>query len=347
MKFLKNEGIAITTLIVVILLSSLYGLSKKPEPISLESDIPPTDSLDISPPHESVLDENFELGQAYYCAGEYDFAINTLKNVSEVSPCYLEAQELLSIATNHYRAEILDDADGFVTNGDLEDAIKTLRKAADTIGQDADLTAKLNILESNYKDTVISRAQEIFVEYDAKCLFSAEGMIDHALKVIPDDKELQQELTYYKEREPIEVISSNIVRLDSGLSTKPSASDAFGNKYKNVICINVWGNERAGQDDSSTWWYSKVGFIDTDYQYRKITGVLFQSADYASAPTLTKFSLGSLWEGQVTGNSEPVSFCVDISDKKEVMFSLSGKYENTDTDRSYDYAYVAELYLWK
>lgn len=83
MKFLKNDRLAIAILAVAVILSSLYGLSKKPVSTT---DTPMAESPAVSQSQEIFQDEAFELGRTYYDAGNFESAITVLKQVTEDSP---------------------------------------------------------------------------------------------------------------------------------------------------------------------------------------------------------------------------------------------------------------------
>ena len=121
MKLLNNKMIAILVAIIAIVLSSLYGLSKRPqEQGAVATDIPPSAMVDDSSalPESQTIDKAYELGKSYYEAEEYAKAITQLGKVETSSDFYEDAQMLILKASDSYRTKIMNLADGYIGEGE-------------------------------------------------------------------------------------------------------------------------------------------------------------------------------------------------------------------------------------
>lgn len=175
MKFLKNERLAMAVLAVAIILSSLYGLSKKPVSTT---DIPSTESPTASPSQEIFQDEAFELGHTYYDAGDFESAITVLKQVTEDSPCFADALDLLSQACARYREKILDTADKYVTEQDYKTAISIVDEALLIVPEDAELIGAQNKFKAAARTAAIEKADSLLADDDyPEAIATIEGVI--------------------------------------------------------------------------------------------------------------------------------------------------------------------------
>ena len=74
----------------------------------------------------AAADETYELGLFYFERGDYEEAIQTLKEVADSSSSYVEAQKLLVEATDCYRNGLMDTANTYVEKDDYKLAIDIL-----------------------------------------------------------------------------------------------------------------------------------------------------------------------------------------------------------------------------
>lgn len=145
MKLLMNKKFAILVALVAIVLSSLYGLSKRPTSNTVLPTPPePTDS--VTPDASQIIeetDEIYELGKSYFDNDTYDKAIIELRKVEESSNRYDDAQELLLKAIDYYRVEKIQQASKVAKETDsstgYQAAIEVLQEALDILADDIEI----------------------------------------------------------------------------------------------------------------------------------------------------------------------------------------------------------------
>lgn len=106
----------------------------------------------------SETDEAYELGLFYFERGDYEESIKSLKNVADSSSAYLDAQKLLSDATDQYRAGLLDTANEYINKDDYSVAIDILTAGLLVIPEDAKLLQSIDNYSSQYTDVVRTTA---------------------------------------------------------------------------------------------------------------------------------------------------------------------------------------------
>jgi len=222
--------------------------------------------------------------------------------------------------------------------------------ALDKIGQDEELSAKLNVFTDAYSATVIKAAKDQYVEYNYDSIISAEGILNNALTLIPDNADLQSELAFYKEHEPIRLIDLETdPSLVYNVSTYSfgqvgSASDVSGVPYEYAIAPVDWYENSHPAGWSPTYSYAHFSWL-LDYQYSKITGVFFFSGNYSSASVEVTLSVapssGSERTWTITNTSGAKIFEVDLSGSKSVELSL----RQDEIDGTF--AYLADVYVWR
>ena len=308
---------------------------------------------------------------SYVSNGQYELALEYLTGVQAKFPTDAALQDSYSTTQSAYyavvRTEAIEQADAYVADNDYANAIKTVNAALGKIGQDDELDAKLTIYVNEYVSTVTSTAQAQYKKYNAESIYAAEEIITNALDVLPGNQDLTSALDYYQELEPIRIVTMPMA--DTGpnggtFSVIESAKDNTGNKYSDVMFVERFAfdateDNRSAADYGKRWWYC-YKTIDLDYKYSKITGVLFQSEEYASASTQTRIDIQgfsneepsisggySLWAGQVSAGADPNYFEIDVTGKKYILIEFKGDHSAGRENEAYHYAYVAQLYLWK
>ena len=85
--------------------------------------------------------------------------------------------------------------------------------------------------------------------------------------------------------------------------------------------------------------------VNLDYQFKELSGVLFQNGHYSASPENTTLTIygGStlLWKGEVNGNSDAKTFTVDVTGMQKITFYV----DNTSTTEQPSAFF--EAYLWK
>lgn len=109
-------------------------------------------------PPSATVDEAFELGLFYFEKGDYEEAIQTLKEVADGSSSYVEAQKLLVEATDCYRNGLMNTANTHVEKDDYKLAIDILNVGLLVIPDDAKLLQKIDDYSSAHIDVVRTAA---------------------------------------------------------------------------------------------------------------------------------------------------------------------------------------------
>ena len=88
-------------------------------------------------------------------------------------------------------------------------------------------------------------------------------------------------------------------------------------------------------------------FINLDYQYTELSGILFQNRYYSESPENTTLIIynyndgRSLWEGEVNGNSDVIAFQIDVTGMQGIKIFI----DNASTEDQPPAFF--EAYLWK
>ena len=284
----------------------------------------------------------------YSQSGQYKMALEYLNGVQTTFADDAQIQEAYDSINLAYKEQVcttaLTDADNYVASADYVSAINTLNSAISEIGQDEEVTAKLNIVSNDYATSVIDAAKAQYVEYDINSIQAAQAIISDALSVLPDNTALAGEFDFYADVMPVDAVSLPDTLFGRGRETRLEDHGAITDNQ------DVVHNRSYNGYTADDYWGCN---FDVDYQYTRFTGMLFQSKDYALSPVVTTievygfttsdwYSRTLLWSGTVDGNSLPVTFNVDISGYKTVRIEL-------DQDNLYKecYSYLTDLYAWK
>lgn len=289
---------------------------------------------------------------AYVTEGQYELALEYLNGIQEEYPSDIAFQDSYNstLATYHttVRNTAIEQADEYVAEGDYPNAIKIIKAALDIIGEDGELAAKLNVYSEVYSASVIKLARDQYIECNYDSIVEAERILREALSVIPNMENLQSEIDFYKQKEPTSVTELPYVNFGLisgsiyGLEDFGEITDNYGNVHDNSLCPNGWTNGD----------YARI-VGDLDYQYSKITGIVFQNKKYSTSPVVTTVSIlgyatsdvydaTGLWSGEISGDTKPINIDVDLTGYKyiEIRFSRSA----SDTSLL---MFVSDLYVWK
>ena len=279
----------------------------------------------------------------YSQSGQYKMALEYLAGVQTTFADDAQIRDAYDNINLAYKDEVrttaLTDADNYVASADYVSAINTLNSAVSEIGQDEEVTAKLNIISNDYATSVIDAAKAQYVEYDANSIFAAEDKLGQALDVLPNNSSLSSELKWYREKEPVDILTPQLERYydtEDDMEFVGEVSDNRGTLYSNAIHL------------------SYITGVKTDYQYSRLAGKFFYAQEYASSPEVFELEVygyngdalpyrdSLIWSGKISGNSDPLNIDIDISGWKWVYFC----YHDFDGDYEY-HCYMADMYLWK
>ncbi|MEY8312251.1 hypothetical protein AALA61_09650 [Oscillospiraceae bacterium 42-9] len=275
---------------------------------------------------------------SYISNGQYDLALEYLNGVQAKFPNDAVLQDSYNDTLSAYqvviRTEAIEQADAYVSENNYASAIETVNAALDKIGQDDELSAKLNVFTDTYSAAVIKAAKDKYVEYNYDSIISAEEMLKGALAVMPNNSALTSELAFYEEKAPTDIMSLPSYDTDYIFTRIGDVVDNQGVAHENAINLSTF-----------TW-------INTDYQYTKLTGIFFQNSKYSNSPIYHTLKIygehqydywggdNLIWEGQVNGDSAPIYLDLDISHYGWLEFVLS--------DWDYDeQTYISDMFAWK
>lgn len=310
-------------------------ISKAQEPLPDDAELNSAYDDVFSAYRSSVLDQV----DSYISNGEYDLALEYLNGVQTKFPNDAALQDSYSNTLSAYqvvvRTEAIEQADAFVSENDYASAIETVNAALDKIGQDDELSAKLNVFTDTYSAAVIKAARDQYTEYNYNSIISAEEMLKSALAVMPNNSALTSELAFYEQKAPTNIMSLPSHDTDYYIFTKiGDVTDNQGVSHENAINL------------------SKFTWINTDYQYTKLTGTFFQNNKYSNSPIYHTLKIygehqydywgadNLLWEGKVNGDSAPIYLDIDIDQYGWLEFVLSDWDDDEQT-------YISDMFVWK
>ena len=295
-----------------------------------------------------------EKANGYAADGDYKMAINLLSNAGELLPNNAAIATAYDTIFTEYKgivcSEAYSQAETFVSNEDYPSAITAIDYAIELVGHDDELVAKRDVYVDAYVSQTISTAKAQYIEYNYESIIAAEGILETALNVLPDNEILLAELANYKDREPVRLLDL-MVSPDLQYNVSTSAFDYVGGKsdvagitYNNSIAPSEWFENSHPYGWSETYSYAHYSWL-LDYQYTKVTGTLFFSEDYKNASieielTITP-STGAAQTYFVSNNGQTQNFDVDLTGAKDFEIALR------QSEINGTYAYLADVYVWK
>ena len=248
---------------------------------------------------------------SYVQNGDYDMGLEILQNAQKVVPDSEKLKSIYEQTYNEKTGEIKDkaisDADQFIAAGDYPSAISTLRKAVDIVGSEEELSAKLTVTESTYKNNILEGIDAVYSEsgYDAVISY-----LKQAYEVMPKDSDISAEFDVWKSRASMDLtqIEYYSKSRDARGDTSYVDSDNYDNSYSSSI---------EGEDEDYIEYY-------LGSKYAKLTGYIYVTRDARelqpeymnwSAARVEIWGDGILLYSQkgFTPKSQPIAIEVDIS----------------------------------
>lgn len=313
-------------------------------------------------PPSATVDEAFELGLFYFEKGDYEEAIQTLKEVADGSSSYVEAQKLLVEATDCYRNGLMNtantyvekddyklaidilnagllvipddakllqkiddyssahidvvrtaaiaDAEAYVAEQDYTNAIRTIWRAQDEVGNDVELDALEEKYLEEYKNFALVRAEELF---DSEGSETAIQFLREVQSLPLLDSELSAAASEYESYKPVSLDTLEIWQhgdFTCGPYTHETVTDNYGNNYNTFYS----GTSRSGWPGIS---YSHYNVYKVDKIYSTLSGIFCIEKEWNSSNSESYFYVYGddilLEKLTITGGDEPVEFTVDIS----------------------------------
>lgn len=299
--------------------------------------------------------------EEYVAGGKLEDALTLLNNAQKTLPNDVELKDTYASTYTIYKqkvcAEAIASADAYADEEDFANAVLVLLAAQAKIGTDEALSAKYATYENALVDTTISLADSIYIPYNAASIVEAQSVISKALLVLPKNTKLLNERTKYNNCKPV-LWTDLSMDLTSGFDDDrygSRLSDYGEHKDESRISYTI---SLAPQELKtwSNWDIDTRSAIKTDYQYSRLTGVLFQDEKYKNANIKTIIDIYGFTTNEtyvhdnnllatyyISGGMESVVIDVDISQYKVILI----RYFRDDTDDDMYYAYLADLYVWK
>lgn len=213
-----------------------------------------------------------EKANGYVENGEYEMALNLLKNAGELLPnnTYISAthDNLFKEYKNIIFTNAFSEAEKFVAAGNYPAGIQAINGAIKQIGTDDDASAKLQTYMSTYKSIVIENADNALASTGYA---DAISIINEGLKILNGDNDLLNKIDEYKTYAPVYL----------------SYDDAYAiNKYlRTGITDNSWLTDNEDIDESV--------FADTNIKF----GYLLNSLDAVIGARISNFTHHALVVG--------------------------------------------------
>ena len=284
----------------------------------------PTDSKQYEEAHsmltkssESYRESILDKVDTYVQNGEYEVALELLKNAQTVLPDDSELKNAYNSTFNSYKLLIsstaITKADEYAADGDYESAIKTVGVALDKIGQDEELSAKLAIYQNDYRTGIIAQADKALSQEGYQ---SATSIINQGLTVLPKDSAMLEKLSEYETYIPVDLFG---LETFSGNPTfKVGAlTDTFGNE-NNQVYLKMTNR---GDDEFS---YLLNG------EYNTLSGTLLWSKEYKNDDR--GWYCFMFYDGdrllyttsQCSSTSGPVEFSANITNVQILTVKIDG-----------------------
>lgn len=270
---------------------------------------------------------------------EYEVALALLNAAKALLPEDIELSSAYNSCYATYKDAVcvsaIAAANEYVSTSDYPSAIATLNDALVTVGNSAELEAKLVTLTSEYKSLIIKKADDIFADTG---YIDAIEAINEGLAVLNDDSELLSKIDEYNSHAPVFLAYEDAYATNKFLRTEISdyswLTDNYGTTYvsNRVICNKDWSP------------FTGEGTIQyyLESQYQTLTGTIYVP-DVSKGINIESRSVVGLPYVQVWGDDvllyelnslsstdKPVDFSVDISNVEFVIIKIYGGWYRGD-----------------
>ncbi|MGN0536765.1 MAG: NPCBM/NEW2 domain-containing protein [Acutalibacteraceae bacterium] len=151
----------------------------------------------------------FVNAQKYYDIGDYPSAVSEYKNVIEADTAnYDTAQEQIKASIFEYKKICYAEAEQFITDGDFENAVKSLNKVLKLDENDEETIGKIQTYNENYITKTLNKASSL--ANDGKYLDAAE-LLNAANELVPDDRFTSKSKSYMEQYENSVVNSARML----------------------------------------------------------------------------------------------------------------------------------------
>lgn len=310
-KYVSVFAFAIALLGTFVLICAYFDGKEQPpventdSPINTESvSLPSVPDVYETPGGVDPNAQHFNLGYKFFENGNYEDAIDELRQVENHFSDYEEAVNLLNQATDLYIDEAITKAESFIAEENYTASIEALRAAEKFIGNSDQISVALKENENLYKDDLFGKAQ---VSFEGNDWEAAVALLKEGLYLLPDDEEIILEIEKYEAYAPIYIYDLTTFQGDDW-ELYASVEDNLGNIHYNAVGSSYF------RDDTRVYKINK--------EYSKIKGTLFIRMDEKNSEWNTTLQIIGddklLYTGIIKGGEEPIEFEVDISGVDEL-----------------------------
>lgn len=244
----------------------------------------------------------------------YENAAETLEIFLRKYPEFTELNEKIK-EYNHSaivlaKESALSQADELISTNDYAEAIRTLRFAADKVGEDEDIYKKLTECEKNYVEYLTAQINE---KVAVESFDSAENMVSEGAELLPDNETVAKLAQYIENKKPTYLVNMTYTEKKFAYFRDTTLYDNIGNSYFSSI-----GNQ------------CEMGGSCYDYA----------SVSYYLGGAYTKFNLDLAVTNDtrvdhkdcfmIVGNDDKILYSTGLADKEFLPVSLEIDVTNID-----------------
>lgn len=166
----------------------------------------------------------------------YENAAETLEVFLRKYPEFTELSEKLKeykhSAIVLAKENALSQADELISTNDYAEAIRTLRFAADKVGEDEDINKKLTECEKKYVEYLTTQINE---KVAVESFDSAEDMVSEGAELLPDNETVATLAQYIENKKPTYLVNMTYTEKNFAYFRDTTLYDNIGNSYFSSI----------------------------------------------------------------------------------------------------------------
>lgn len=242
-----------------------------------------------------------ESAEAYYQNGEYSSAITAYETVLSLDPSNADAASGITEAEDTWRNTVLEEAEHYASQGDLDSAADIIYMAAERyFGDDAELASELDSL---YERRVEQMTDDVYTAADGGDWDGALELLDTYQAQYPDNQSLEDARADIVKKMPITLKNLTAVSSKETTVLTSVVSDRWGNVYDGAV------NFDASNDAFSLYNLNKG--------YTSFTGTVFVPNEATNGKNMS-FAIYLdeelvYYKDGITEETAPISFEIDVT----------------------------------
>lgn len=174
-----------------------------------------------------------ESAEAYYQNGEYSSAISAYETVLSLDPSNADATSGIAEAEDTWRNAVLEEAERYALQGDLDSATDVIYMAAEHyFGDDAELAAELDSLHERKVEKITN---DVYTAADGGDWDGALELLDTYQAQYPNDQKLEDTRADIVKKMPITLKNLTTVSSKKTTILTSAVSDRWGNVYDSAV----------------------------------------------------------------------------------------------------------------